>query len=269
MNTRGEYKEMKRTAFAVLLTMLVMVAAASADTLRLRSGKTIEGIFLGADTRQIKLLGPDGQTRTYPLTEVESITFAAMSTPPASANRPPAATSAPPPAPTKATVPAGALILVRMVDSLDTSKTKTGQLFTATLETNLVANGIVVARKGAKVHGKVIKSENARRLTGKSELQLELTSIVIDGTAHPIMTSGFQSKGGSEGKETLKKTAGGAGLGAAIGAIAGDAGKGAAIGAVSGLGIAMVKKGEPIRVTSETLLEFTLKQPTTLPVSKS
>ena len=26
---------------------------------------------------------------------------------------------------------------------------------------------------------------------------------IIDGTAHPIMTSGFQSKGGSEGKETL------------------------------------------------------------------
>jgi hypothetical protein len=57
-------------------------------------------------------------------------------------------------------------------------------------------------------------------LTGKSELQLELTNIIIDGTGHPVMTSGFQSKGGSEGKETLKKTAGGAGLGAAIGAIA-------------------------------------------------
>jgi hypothetical protein len=57
-------------------------------------------------------------------------------------------------------------------------------------------------------------------------------------------------------------------LGAAIGASSGDAGKGAAIGATAGLGIAAVKKGEPIRVPSETLLEFTLALPTTLPVAK-
>jgi hypothetical protein len=139
-----------------------------------------------------------------------------------------------------------------MLDSLDTSKTQTGQLFTATLDTNLAANGVVIAKKGTKVNSKVIESENVRRLTGKSELQLELTNIIIDGTAHPIMTSGFQSKGGREGKETLKKAAGGA-----------------AIGAVSGVGVSMIKEGEPIRIPSESLLEFTLKQPTTLPTSKT
>jgi hypothetical protein len=146
---------------------------------------------LGADTRQIKFLGPDGQPKTYSLTEVEGITFTAMSAPAAAASKAPARAAGPPAAPTKVTVPAGTLIFVRMLDSLDTSKTQTGQLFTATLDTNLAANG------------------------GKSELQLELTNIIIDGTAHPIMTSGFQSKGSSEGKETLKKTAGGAGKGAA------------------------------------------------------
>jgi hypothetical protein len=99
-------------------------------------------------------------------------------------------------------------------------------------------------------------------------MQLELRDIVINGTAHPIRTSGFQQKGKSEGAQTAEKVVGGAGLGAAIGAIGGDAGKGAAIGAVSGLGVAMVKKGEPIQFPSETLLQFSLGQPTTLPVSK-
>lgn len=257
---------MRKNALVILLAALVTVAGASADTLHLRSGQNIEGSFLGASTSQIKFLGPDGKPKTYSLTDVEGISFAVPSAPPASPNRPPAAVSSA--RPTKTTVLAGTPIAVRMVDSLDTSKTQTGALFTATLDSNLEANGIVVARKGATVHGKVIKSSNARRLTGKSELQLELTNIVINGAAQPISTSGFQQKGKSEGAQTAKKTLGGAGLGAAIGAIAGDAGKGAAIGATAGLGVALIKKGEPIRVPSETLLEFSLKQPTTLPVSK-
>jgi hypothetical protein len=255
---------MKKSALVILLAAVVTVTGASADTLHFRSGQSIEGTFLGASTSQIKFLGPDGKSKTFSLADVEGITFAAPSAPPASPNRPPAAV--PSARPTKATVLAGTPIAIRMVDSLDTSKTQTGALFTATLDSNLEANGIVVARKGATVHGKVTKSSNARRLTGKSELQLELTNIVINGAAQPISTSGFQQKGKSEGAQTAKKTLGGAGLGAAIGAISGDAGKGAAIGAVAGLGLAATKKGQPIRVPSETLLEFSLKQPTTLPV---
>jgi Glycine-zipper domain len=249
---------MKKSALLILLGALVLLAGASADTLRLRSGRRVEGTFFGADTRQIKFVGPDGQTVTYALTDVEGITFAATSAPP------PAAL----PRPTTVTVLAGTGLLVRMVDSLDTSKTQTGQLFTATLESSLVANSVIVAHKGTTVHGKVTKSENAGRLAGKSELQLELMDIVINGVAQPISTSGFQQKGKSEGAKTVKKTAAGAGLGAAIGAISGNAGRGAAIGAVSGVGVSMIKKGEPIRVPSETLLEFSLKLPTTLPVSK-
>jgi len=249
---------MKKALIAVLLASLVVVAGVSADTLHLRSGQNIEGTFLGATTSQIKFVGSDGQFKVYPLSAVEGLSFAVPPPPP-----PPE----PRETPTSVTVPAGTPIDVRMVDSLDTSQTKTGALFTATLDSNLVANGVVVARKGTTVHGKVTKSENARRLSGKSELQLELVNIVINGAAHPISTSGFQQKGKSEGGQTAKKVVGGAGLGAIIGAISGDAGKGAAIGATAGLGIAAVKKGEPIRVPSETLLEFALGVPTTLPVS--
>jgi hypothetical protein len=264
MNSRRELRQMKKVTFAIGLLLLVYVALAQADTLRLRSGQNVEGTFLGADTRQVKFLGSDGQPKTYPLSDVEIIVFSSAPSPVAASPAPPP----PPPKPTSVQILAGTTLLVRMVDSLDTSKTKTGEIFTATLDTSLVSHSIIVARKGTTVHGKVIKSENARRLTGKSELQLALSDIVINGVAHPISTSGFQEKGKSEGAQTVKKVAVGAGLGAAIGAIAGNAGKGAAIGAVSGVGVSAIKKGEAIRVPSETLLEFTISEPTRLPVGK-
>jgi hypothetical protein len=242
----------------ILFAALLVAQAASADTLHLRSGQTVEGVFLSADTSQVKFLVPGGQPKTYALASIEAISIAAMPAP---------AAPVPSPKPANVTVLAGTSILVRMLNSIDTSKNRTGDLFTATLETNLVANGVLVARRGAKVHGKVIKSEQAHRLTGRSELQLALINIVINGSAHPISTGDFQQAGASEGVNTVKKTAAGAGLGAAIGAISGNAGKGAAIGAVSGVGVSMIKKGEAIRVPSETLLDFRLNQPVVLPAA--
>jgi hypothetical protein len=251
---------MGKGAFAILFAAFVVMQAASADTLHLRSGQSVEGVFLSADTGQVKFLEPGGQPKTYSLASVEGISFAALPAP---------ALGAPVVSPKtgQATVLAGTSIMVRTLNSLDTSKNHTGDLFTATLESNLVANGVLVARRGATVHGKVIKSEQARRLTGKSELQLALIDIVINGAAHPISTGDFQQVGASEGVNTAKKTVAGAGLGAAIGAISGNAGKGAAIGAVSGVGVSMIKKGEAIRVPSETLLDFRLNQPVILPMA--
>ena len=254
---------MKKGAFVILFAALVIGAGAGADTLTLRSGQKVQGTFVEGDGNEVKFVGADGQFKVYPVPSVSGITFAAPAPPPA-----PAPAAAPPPKPTSATVLAGTLIYVRMIDSLDTSKTKTGDLFTASLDSDLVGNGIVVARRGASVRGKVTKSENSGRVAGKSELQLELTSIVINGAAQTISTSGFQRKGASSGASSAKKTAGGAGLGAIIGGISGNAGKGAAIGATAGLGASMLTKGEPVRVPSETLLEFALAQPTTLPVAK-
>ena len=43
----------------------------------------------------------------------------------------------------KITVPAGTRILVRMVDSIDSSKQSTGYRFTASLETNLQVDDVV------------------------------------------------------------------------------------------------------------------------------
>ena len=66
-------------------------------------------------------------------------------------------------------------------------------------------------------------------MAGKSELQLQLTEIVLNGTAHPVLSSDYKVSGKSSGGRSTKRILGGTGLGAVIGAIAGNAGMGAAI----------------------------------------
>lgn len=169
------------------------------------------------------------------------------------------------------TVPAGTRILIRMVDSIDSSKQKAGYRFTASLETNLQANGVTVAPRGATVYGRLASAQSAGRMSGSSELTLELTDIVIQGTSYPLLTSTYEVKGQGEGSKTAKKVVGGAGLGALIGGIAGG-GKGAGIGALAGAGagtaVAATKKGEQLSIPRESLLEFRLQQPAILPASR-
>lgn len=171
----------------------------------------------------------------------------------------------------RVTVPAGTRILVRMVDSVNSSKQKAGYRFTATLEANLQAYDVTVAKKGTTLYGVLAQASSSGRFKGSSELVLELTDIVINGTTYPLLTSTYEVKGKGEGGNTTKKVVGGAGLGALIGGIAGG-GKGAGIGALAGAGagtaVAATKKGEQVSVPSETLLEFRLEHPTELPIAK-
>lgn len=169
------------------------------------------------------------------------------------------------------TVPAGTRILIRTVDSIDSSKQKAGFRFTATLETNLQAEDRVVAPRGTTVYGRLAQASSAGRMKGSSELTLELTDIVINGTAYPLLTSTYEVKGKGEGGNTAKKVVGGAGLGALIGGLAGGgkgAGIGAAAGAAGGTAIAASKKGQQLQIPSETLLEFRLEQPVALPMAR-
>lgn len=173
--------------------------------------------------------------------------------------------------PTKVTVPAGTRLLVRTTNAIDSSKQQVGYRFTANLETNLQVGDVVVAPSGTKLYGRLANAKSAGRMKGGAELTLELTDIVIGGTAYPLLTSEYQQVSKGKGGKTAGKVAGGAGLGALIGGLAGG-GKGAAIGAgagaAGGTAVAAAGKGKQVVVPSEALLEFRLEQPTTLPVAK-
>lgn len=244
---------MKLRILMLIIGCIGMIGRVSADTLRLKNGQVIYGQFVSRNSTGIQFTGIDGNTYFYQPQDVASLTFGPVPT-------------QQPQAVQVMTVQPGTPILVQLVDTLDTKYTETGQVFSATLSTNLLANGYVVARMGTPVYGQVLESDSAGRVSGRSKLVLQLTQIVINGNPTPIVTNTFDSEGKSSGRRSAFRLFGGAGLGAAIGAIAGNAGMGAAIGAVAGGVGAVIQKGNQVQIPSETQLQFILQQPLTLPV---
>lgn len=249
---------------------LLFVSAAFADTLELRDGRVLQGKYLGG-TQAVLRFEVNGEVRTFSTNDIVAITFTGNSGAPA-----PAVAPAAPVAPNNMAsaspggdiaIPAGQSLLVRMIDGVDSSKNHVGDVFRASLETDLTVGNTVVARKGTDVYGRLAEAKEAGHMSGSSELQLELTRIVIDGKDYPVVSSDYSLKGKGRGSDTAKKVGGGAVAGAIIGAIAGG-GKGAAIGAgvgsAAGAGVQVFTRGQQVKVPSETLLEFRLQQPVTV-----
>ena len=261
-----------RLLAAAAVGVLFFAGVAAADTLELKDGRVVQGRFLGG-TQALVRFSANGEVQTFNVTEIVALTFttnygnsAAPAPAPAAA---PQAAAAPEPAPAGGTitVPAGQAMLVRMIDGVDSSKNHVGDIFHASLETDLVIGGSVVARKGTDVYGRLAQAKEAGHVSGSSELQLELTRMVVNGQDYPVVSSDYTLKGKGRGANTAEKVGGGAALGAIIGAIAGG-GKGAAIGAGVGAGaggaVQVLTRGQQVKVPSETLLEFRLQQPVTI-----
>jgi hypothetical protein len=257
----------------VLALVLFFVGAASADTLELKDGRVLKGKYLGG-TQAVLRFEINYEVQTFNTSEIVALTFtggyaSAAPMPDPAPAAPPARHMAAPSAASHGpggaiTIPAGESMLVRMIDGVDSSKNHVGDVFHATLETDLTVGDAVVARKGTDVYGRLAEAKEAGHMTGSSELQLELTRIVIDGKDYPVVSSDYTLQGKGRGKNTAEKVGGGAALGAIIGAIAGG-GKGAAIGAGVGAGaggaVQVLTRGQQVKIPSETLLEFRLQQP--------
>ncbi len=188
---------------------------------------------------------------------------AATSPPNPAAGPAPVATPAPP-QPVTATVPANAIVTVRTIDSIDSKTNQAGQVFKASLDAPIVVDNRVIVPSGADAYVKLANAKSAGKVTGRSELSLELASIVFQGNTYNVVSSDVKQSGASRGKQSAERIGGGAALGALIGAVAGG-GKGAAIGAAvgggAGTGVQVFTHGQQVKIPSETRLDFTLQQP--------
>jgi BON domain len=185
---------------------------------------------------------------------------------------PPPPPPPPPPVAKTVTLPAGTVIPIRMADTLDSATTQPNTPFHASLGGDLIVDGMVVARSGANVVGRVVTAKDATHFSGASELSIELTRIdTIQGPVS-VVTDSYSKQGNGRGKNTAVKTGGGAALGAIVGALAGG-GKGAAIGAVAGGGVGAgvngVTRGQQVQIPTETLVTFHLQSPISVTTSKT
>jgi hypothetical protein len=168
---------------------------------------------------------------------------------------------------TVVTIPEGTSLSVRLIDSIDSDRNKTGDKFRASLESPILAEGRVIIPKDADVDGEILALNSAGHFTGRSELALALTTLSFNGKTYEIETDQYKKEGASRGKRTAETVGGGAAVGALIGGLTGG-GKGAAIGAGigagAGTGVQAVTKGQQIRLPSETVLQFRLNVPLTV-----
>jgi hypothetical protein len=268
-----------------------LVTAGFADTITLKSGRVVNGTYLGGTARQVRVEVGD-QIQTLNIADISRIEFGASSSynsfnnerpslrrepaPVEESNRPILRRAdqspnvmrpAPPPpaaAPARASVelPAGTNIVVRMIDGVDSEVARVGQTFQGSLDEPIMVNGESIVPRGADVALKLVDSKDSGKFTGRAELTLDLVSLMVNGRMVEINTQTVTRESeNSQGSTTAKRAAGVGAVGAIIGAIAGG-GKGAAIGAAAGgaagAGTGIITKGQKVKIPSETRLTFVL-----------
>jgi hypothetical protein len=262
--------------FNALLSLAVATAAAGlADTVTLRSGRVVNGTYLGGSSRQVRMEVGD-RIESFEISDVTKIEFGTAAAPAQSEERPmlrraPSAILRPDPVETAAAsapagplniqLPAGTNFVVRMIDGVDSERNRVGQTFQASLDEPVIMDGNTVIERGTDAVVKLVDDKQSGKLAGRTVLTLDLVSLKINGRMVDINTQSVQQASESRTGRTGKVVGGTAALGAVIGAIAGG-GKGAAVGAASGAavgaGAQVITKGQQVKIPSETRLTFTL-----------
>jgi hypothetical protein len=256
-----------------------LLSAGLADTLTLKDGRLIDGTYLGGSARQIRMEVGDS-IQTFDIDRIAGIQFGSASPAPA----PPADDPAPPasrerersnvfrpdssreaaPAPSGIELPRGTVMTVRMIDPVDSQVNRLGDTFHASIDEPVVVGSEQVIPRGSDVIVKLVDDKQSGKITGRTELTLDLVSVTVNGRVVDVNTQAVTQASKSRTGRSEKVIGGTAALGAIIGAIAGG-GKGAAIGAVSGAGVGtaaeVATKGQRVHIPSESRLTFTLEYP--------
>jgi len=264
--------------FRVAAVSIAFVSLCAADSLTLRSGKVIDGQYLGGDARQVRMAVGD-RVETFEVDDITNLQFGGSQRVSQSQDRDRGEfvsqdrdrggfASQQPPAPVSGVqIPSGARITVRMIDAVDSERTHLGQTYRCSVDEPVMLGDQTVIPRGADAVAKLVEDQQSGKFEGKTMLTLALQQVTVNGRLVDITTSDVSQASASRGARTAKVVGGTTALGAIVGALAGG-GKGAAIGAASGAAVGgaaeVMTKGQQVKIPSETRLTFTIQQPVQL-----
>jgi hypothetical protein len=178
-------------------------------------------------------------------------------------------------------IPEGTRFVVKLDDTLDTNKIKTGKKFTAKLAEDLTAPNGAVIPAGKKIHAHVSDVDNGlhgRMLISFDEIETRhgwrpLIATVSDVPGEKGVKSvgdeGEIERKGKNKQRMIETAAVGAAVGATAGAIGGG-GHGAAIGAGAGAGAGVltgILMDRQLKLNKGQMLELRLDRPLQVPQS--
>ncbi len=162
------------------------------------------------------------------------------------------------------TVPAGAMLRMRINRGLDSNHIRPGTNFDGLVLTDVVADGAVAIPRGATVTGTVVDAKKAGVFKGEGELSLQINGLTLGGRSYPLTSEIWANNGQGKAASTVNKTVGFGVLGALVGAVAGG-GEGAAIGAGIGAGAGLADSAASPRgqiiIPPESVLTFRIATP--------
>jgi type IV secretion system protein VirB10 len=189
--------------------------------------------------------------------------------------------------PNVVTIPAGTKIPLSLAQAISTKNAREGDAVYATTAFPFVMDSRVVIPAGSYVQGKISHVERAGHGKGRAEILMHFTSIIFP-SGYTVMlpgsvenTPGADNKGvkdqegtiqqdsdtGQKVEDAAKDGAYGTIGGAAVGGLAGGPRLGAGVGALAGVGYALLKRGDDVKLDVGASIEMEVQRP--IPVDRT
>jgi type IV secretory pathway VirB10-like protein len=184
-------------------------------------------------------------------------------------------------------IPAGTKVPVALKHAISTKSAREGDSVYAETTFPVVINERVLIPAGTYVQGRIVRVQRAGRVKGRAEVLMHFSTLIypsgytvlLPGAIENVPGADKTSMKDSEGTvrqdsqtgEKVEKAAGTAATGAVIGGLSNGlkgAGIGAGVGGAAGIAIAMLTRGNDVKLESGTTVEMVIQREVTLDGSR-